>query len=665
MYLRLCTFFLLLYSFLGAEAPRSPLTLDAIHNEMEKMFSEHLTQKKMNGEILKKAIMFYINQFDPRHVYLLQEEVIPYLNISRYQLERLAEDFQNQQYSIFQKINATIQASIRKMRQFRRSMVADMGYFTELSKKSLPNIAEADKGEVDTFAETQEELEERHAIYMAHMVSREINSLKALNQPVSFVAAVRNVVLELEEDENSYLYLDKFGKPLSNKEQEDMFAFHILRAMTASLDVHSQFLNPREAQKLRMKLEKAYTGVGIEVDQQGRHFIVAGLIKGSPADLSGKIEVGDELLSIGQTAVNTLTGAEVDARLDGEEGSYVDLGFSRRGSKPFHAVLERRRVTLQDGRVDTSFVNYNGGIIGVVQLHSFYQGAVSSDQDVMNAIGELEKKGKLEGLILDLRDNRGGFLMQAVKVAGLFIKTGVIVAAKYSDGSLHYFRDLDPKVRYSGPLVVLCSKETASAAEIVAEALKDYGVGIIVGDAQTYGKGSIQMQTVTGDKDADSYLKVTIGRYYGVSGYSTQLDGVKADVVVPGNLAEKKVGEEFLFGTIKSDTISPSYDDKLSDVASEDKEWYQKYYVPFLQQRSEKYRQFIPQLAKKSEERLEKNRNYQSLLHGNFVITERHGLTDKKVILDPEAALRALRNMQLQEATNITKDLIQLSLKEK
>jgi len=662
---RLFSLLVFFCSFLGAEAPRPQLTLEAIHNEMEKIFSEHLTQKKMSGEILQKAIMYYINQFDPYHVYLLQEEVIPYLTISRYQLERLAEDFQNQDYSIFQKMNATIQASIRKMRQFRRNMIADIQRFSELSKQPLPKIAEGSKGDVDTFPETEKERELIHSIFMAHLVSREITSLKALKQHVNFIAAVRNVELEIEADENSYLYLDKLGKPLGLKEEEENFAFHVLRALTASLDVHSQFLNPKQAEKLRMKLEKAYTGVGIEVEEQGRSFIVSGLIKGSTAELSGKIEVGDELLSIDTAKAKTLTAEEVEALLTGEEGSYVDLGFSRKGAKPFHVVLERRHVILQEGRVDTSFVAVKGGIIGIVQLHAFYQGAASSDQDVQNAIGELEKKGKLQGLILDLRDNRGGFLMQAVKVAGLFIKCGVIVAAKYSDGTLHYFRDLDSSVRYSGPLIVLCSRETASAAEIVAQALKDYGVAIIVGDEHTYGKGSIQMQTVTGEKEKDAYFKVTIGRYYGVSGHSTQIDGVKADVVVPGNLAEKKVGEEFLFGAFKSDTISPSYEDNLSDVDPEEKQWYQRYYIPFLQQKSDTYRQFIPELAKLSQERISKNKNYQNLLHGKFFITERYGLTEKEIPLDPEGARRALRNLQLQEAANITKDLIQFSLKEK
>lgn len=637
------------------------MALSDIHKEMVKIFSEHLTQKHLTGKVMQKAIMHYINQFDPHQVYLLREDVRPFLTLSSYQLEREAEAFRQEDYAIFQKINKVCQGAIRKMRRYRLSLPADAAYFTALNKKEFSEVSEADKGSPDSFVDTQKALDERHAVFMAYLVRRELDSLKELNQPVSFIVAVRNVEIELEEEEDNYLYLDKLGKALDTETQEEMFAFQVLKALTASLDVHSQFLNSKEAESLRMKLEKEYTGVGIDIKQQGRDFIVASIIKGSSAEKCGKVQIGDTLLSIEGKALKALSEKAVEALLQGQAGSTVDIVFQRKTEKPFQVELQRQRLILQEGRVDTSFEQVDGGIVGVISLHAFYQGVVSSDKDVRQAIGELEKKGKIKGLILDLRDNRGGFLMQAVKVAGLFIKSGVIVAAKYSDGSLHYFRDLDPSVRYSGPLIVLVSKETASAAEIVTQALKDYGVGIIVGDEQTYGKGSIQMQTVTGSKAQDAYFKVTIGRYYGVSGHSTQLEGVKADVVVPSYLAERKIGEGYLVGTLKADAISPCFDDMLSDVTNEEMAWYQKYYVPFLQQKTEKYRTYIPELVKKSAERMSKNDNYQNLLKGDFVISEKHGLTKKQLSLNPEAAFRALRNMQLQEATSITKDLIQLS----
>ncbi len=637
------------------------LALQNVHEEMQKLFSEHLTQKKMTAEIMERAIWHFINQFDPLHVYLLESEVTPYLTLSKRQLSALAALADKEDYDIFKKINTTIQESIRKLRLFRRTMVVDIEVFNKFSKEALPLIEPGKQNEPSSFAENEVVLQRLQSIYMAHLVGRELESFKQLNKSLTFIEAVRNVELELEEFENGYLYLNKAGKPLEEAQVNSLFALHILKAFTASLDVHSEFFNTKEAEALRMKLQKEYEGVGVLIEQGGDSFYVSSVVKGSSAGLSGKVEVGDELISIDQTKTKALTLVEVEEMLSGKVGTYIDLGFKRDNQKPFHVVLERRHTILQEGRVDTTFEQVPGGVVGVIQLHAFYQGQgdVSSEQDVLNALKALSKQGEIKGLVLDLRDNRGGFLLQAVKVAGLFIKTGVIVAAKYSDGTLRYFRDTDPHVAYSGPLIILTSRETASAAEIVAEALKDYGVAIIVGDLQTYGKGSIQTETVTGEKDSDVGLKVTIGRYYSVSGSSTQLQGVKSDIVVPGTFEKRNVGESFLPETIKADTIGSSFHDTLQDVSEKEKGWYEKYYIPFLQQKTDTYRKWIPDLARKSKDRLAKNKNYQNLLRGENFITEMHGLTEQKIILEPRSRERTLQNMQLQEAINITKDLIQ------
>ncbi len=177
----------------------------------------------------------------------------------------------------------------------------------------------------------------------------------------------------------------------------------------------------------------------------------------------------------------------------------------------------------------------------------------------------MEGKGKLLGLVLDLRNNPGGYLTQAVKVAGLFISDGVVVVSKYSNGEIQYYRDLDGNPQYTGPLVVLTSRLTASAAEIVAQALQDYGVALVVGDDRTYGKGTIQAQTVT-DTGASSYFKVTVGEYFTPSGKSPQLTGVKSDVLLPGPYSKTKVGEKYLDHPIAADHIAPSFNDDLKDI---------------------------------------------------------------------------------------------------
>ena len=152
---------------------------------------------------------------------------------------------------------------------------------------------------------------------------------------------------------------------------------------------------------------------------------------------------------------------------------------------------------MNDDRIKSSYEVVEGGIIGKITLHSFYESTdgVSSEKDIKEAIRDFRRKGELNGLVLDLRENSGGFLGQAVRVAGLFVSNGVIVISKYGKGDVHYLRNIVGKSYFNGPLVVLTSKMSASASEIVAQALQDYGVALVVGDERTFGKGSIQYQT--------------------------------------------------------------------------------------------------------------------------------------------------------------------------
>ena len=262
--------------------------------------------------------------------------------------------------------------------------------------------------------------------------------------------------------------------------------------------------------------------------------------------------------------------------------------------------------------------------------------------------------------------------MQAVKVAGLFIKSGVIVMSKSTEGKEEFFRDVDPAVLYSGPLIILTSKATASAAEIVAQALKDYGAAIIVGDEQTYGKGSIQMQTITAetnDAACDAAFKVTVGRYYSVSGESAQMSGVTADIVVPSILFHTKLGEQYLDFPLTKDSAPEAFKDSLIDVKPEMKKWYVKCYLPYLQQRKEVYRKWIDELQRKSHERLVANDDYQRFLHGlplyeTKKVEGKEGAdTTEKVELSEKQVQKRIWDLQLQEAVHIARDLDELSTK--
>ncbi len=640
---------------LVAQADDTLLTPADIHKEMNEIFTVHLTQKHMTKEIMHLALSQYINQFDPHHVYLLASDVAPFIATSDNNLEAMVDQYNKENYTVFEKLNAVIDRAIVKMRKVRSVLAQNPAELAGLEKKLLPTIPGNEISKLTYFAQDENQLEEWYAIYIANLVLADIENLKSLHREISFAEAFGNIEYLLQEHENDYLFRTKNGAPLDAQEKQSLFTLRVLQALTKSVDVHTQFLSPQLARNLAISLQKEYVGVGIGIEEMGAGFIVTSIMKGSSAEASGKIHIGDEISSIDGKSVAGMPSEALLTRLVGKAGTLVILTMKDKNNEPYSVSLMRKEIVLQEGRVDTRYQKVPGGVFGFIKLYGFYQGKgqVTSDQDVKAALLSIKKQGPIKGLILDLRDNPGGFVEQAVKVAGLFIKTGVILVAKDDTGKMHIFRDIDPNVYYTGPLVILISRQTASAAEIVAQSLKDYGVAIIVGDEESFGKGSLQKTNL----DGSNPLNVTIGRYFTVGGHSVQLLGVKADIVVPGRLENEKVGEEYLSGTLENETIPPLFIDPLRDIPNFEKPWYNRFYRPFIQQPTDRYRKWIPELKELSERRMKANANYQNLLHNKLEITE----NNRVITLTPEQAEKTLSDLQEQETTNILTDLVRLS----
>jgi len=284
-----------------------------------------------------------------------------------------------------------------------------------------------------------------------------------------------------------------------------------------------------------------------------------------------------------------------------------------------------------------------------------------SEKDIKEAIQLFRSQGNLKGLVLDLRENSGGFLGQAVRVAGLFIANGVIVISKYGTGEVHYLRNISGKSYFNGPLIVLTSKMSASASEIVAQAVQDYGVALVVGDDRTFGKGSIQYQTIT-DESADLFFKVTVGRYYTVSGKSTQITGVIADIVVPTQYAPYNIGERYLEYPLAPDSVEPAYLDPLTDLDEKTKVLFQHRYLPNLQKVTSVWTKRLPELRQNSAHRLARSVAFQSFLKKSDKI--RAGQANWLVnVVDEQMEKSAEEDLQMKEAINIVKDMINLQEK--
>ena len=344
----------------------------------------------------------------------------------------------------------------------------------------------------------------------------------------------------------------------------------------------------------------------------------------------------------------------------GPQGSNVILTILRESKEleqtreeKFDVEIVRGEIVLKESRLETSYEPYGDGVIGILHLYSFYQDQNSSSAtDLSEAIEKMKKEHNVKGIILDLRNNAGGLLPQAVSVTGLFISKGVVVSVKDNTGQIQHLRNVENRKCWDGPLLVLTSRTSASAAEIVAQTLQDYGRAIIVGDPETFGKGTFQTFTLEsanfGKVNPKGEYKVTRGRYYTVSGKSPQLVGVKADIVVPGVFSNMEIGEKHSKFPVATDQIPPNFQDDLSDVPMIHRAQLSKIYKNNLQTVLTTYQPYIDVLTKNSQDRMTQSKNYQSFLKE---IAKKEDFVDTSDYFGQN-------DLQLIETTNIMKDLI-------
>ena len=308
------------------------------------------------------------------------------------------------------------------------------------------------------------------------------------------------------------------------------------------------------------------------------------MIAGGPAFKNGQLLKDDRILMVGQGKADPID--VVGMRLDkvvklirGEKGTKVTLHIEHADNSREVVVLERDRVVLEDGSAVSSLETAQDLKLGVVRLPSFYvdynnrKSGRRASADVKRAVSDLEDQG-VQGIILDLRHNGGGSLTEAIDVAGLFLPGGPVVQVRDRDGRIEALHDEGSNVAWSGPLVVLTDATSASASEIVAGALQDYGRALVVGDERTHGKGTVQQiapltRQLRGRhaEEVGGALKLTVQKFYRVSGGSTQNKGVEADIVFPSDWDGLEVHESDLDNALPWDRIPPAPHVRTGDPA--------------------------------------------------------------------------------------------------
>jgi carboxyl-terminal processing protease len=375
---------------------------------------------------------------------------------------------------------------------------------------------------------------------------------------------------------------ERVVKRIDQVSADDVFE-SFMNAYARAYDPHSSYFSPRNSEEYRIAMSLSYEGIGASLQLVDDYVTVLSILPGGPAAASEQLTTNDRITGVGQGREGALTDV-VGWRLDdvvqlirGPVGSVVRLQILPSGAAPGTAerIVEftRNKVTLeaQAAHKEVRKIQRPDGDvnIGVITVPSFYQdynaraagdrNYRSTTRDVRKLIEELRAE-KINGLIIDLRGNGGGSLPEATGLTGLFIKGGPVVQLRETDGTVEVLDDPEPEVAYQGPLAVLVDRFSASASEIFAAAIQDYGRGVVIGQ-QTYGKGTVQNlipldRFALGPRPEYGQLTVTIGKFYRVTGDSTQNRGVTPDIQLPSTISLDEVGESTRSSALPWDRIS-------------------------------------------------------------------------------------------------------------
>ncbi|TFW22462.1 tail-specific protease [Massilia arenosa] len=432
-------------------------------------------------------------------------------------------------------------------------------------------------------------------------------------------------------------------KKLNNEDVFQMF----MNAYAMSIEPHTNYFGPRSAENFDIQMRLSVEGIGAILQSRDDYTVVREIVPGGPASVSGKLKVGDRILGVaqGDGQFVDVMGWRIDdvvEKIRGAKDSVVKLDVLPADAGPdgkhMTISLVRKKVSMEEQSAKKTIIETKdaGGQkrrVGVITLPGFYQDFdarrrgerdfKSATRDVARLLGEL-KKDKVDNVLIDLRNNGGGSLTEAVELTGLFIDKGPVVMQRSSDGKVDIENDTQPGLAWDGPMGVLINRGSASASEIFAAAIQDYGRGIIIGEP-SFGKGTVQTlvpldRFAANDKQRLGELKMTIAQFFRINGGTTQLRGVTPDIKLPVMSDSENFGESSFENALPYTTVKPAPFIPLGDIKA-----------------------ILAPLQKKHDLRVAKDKDYQFL--EDDVAEMRKHLNDKTISLN-EAVRRKERDQQ-------------------
>jgi carboxyl-terminal processing protease len=633
---------LILFATLSLEGKPPQLSPKDTRIKIEEILKAHVSHHKLTPELVTRTLHNYLEELDPAKTYFLESDLQEWLEPTPQLLEALISGYAREDFSAFAHIHRVMLKAIE-----RRALLEQ-----ELMGAVLPKEPKELLFKDLKWAKTEEELKER------------LCQIKALQLQTAEKIAPENAEQFMQRIHKRRLSRESDLIGSTPKEQEQIQLAHVLKATSSALDSQTMYFTPAEASQFIISVQQRLFGIGAQLRDDLSGFSIVRIVEGGPASMNGALKVGDKIVAVDREPIVGMEISEAVQLIRGPQGTAVLLTILRDTKNPQTQQMEEERydieivrgeVVLKESRLDATYEPYGDGVIAIVHLYSFYQDANSSSaSDIAEALESLKNQHNVKGVVLDLRNNAGGLMDQAVAVTGLFISKGVVVSVKDNTGRVRHMRNLETQKVWDGPLVVLTNRLSASAAEIVAQALQDYGRALIIGDVETFGKGTVQSFTLESahfDRvNPKGEYKVTRGRYYTVSGKSPQLVGVKADIVVSGSFSEMEIGEKYSKFPLEPDQISPSFEDTLADIPLLHRSHFERVYKKDLQKVQTQAYTFLEQLKKNSQERLLLSENYQNFLKE---LSKEEGSDPSEIF--------GQTDLQLRETLNIMKDLLILS----
>jgi carboxyl-terminal processing protease len=515
-------------SFAVPAAAESALRCSVVPQLFAQFLKKHVRFRYLTDEIKARVAETYVRRLDPSRTLLLEKDVQAIKPV----LIDFFSALERADCAVLDELHAGILARQLEVEAFLRQELYREGYALD---PTLEFVVDPEKR---GYPETPEERHQLHANLAQFQLSNYLSSGSDLDD------AKRKLIHRYELT----------AKRIRERDARDHFTM-MLDAFASSLDPHSNYLSAEMLEEFQISTSLSLEGIGAALSSRDGYAIVEQVIPGGAADRQGELAPGDKIVAVAQQGQPPVDVIDMDLQdvvrlIRGKKGSFVHLSVLRQRDKVerLNVRIERDKIDLAEQAAQLRFatVERNGKPLklAILDLASFYGDrdprARQSSSDVERLLEQV-KEAEADGLLLDLSHNGGGLLEHAVRIAGFFIRSGGVVSIKESGRDSQVMLDPDGRLLYSGPMVVLTSRISASASEILAGAMQDYGRAIVVGDDHTFGKGTVQ--TVLPLPPGLGAIKVTTGLFFRPGGESTQNTGVGSDIVVPSLFNIDEYGE--------------------------------------------------------------------------------------------------------------------------